>query len=120
MTVVKDATESVEKLSGKKKKTKPKVRDHGQEDGKVSDKSSKSAARNITREHVWIIICAIKERWVWTKYFDSCSTSEAISVFLFAFVPFQRRHVAPFSLEAWFLEEFIEKVIKKVDISAIF
>ena len=112
MTVVKDATESVEKLSGKKKKTKPKVRDHGQEDGKVSDKSTKSAARNITREHVWIIICAIKERWVWTKYFDSCSTSEAISVFLFAFVPFQRRHVAPFSLEAWSRREFIEKVIE--------
>ena len=80
--------------------------------GEVSDKSTKSAARNITREHVWIIICAIKERWVWTKYFDSCSTSEAISVFLFAFVPFQRRHVAPFSLEAWSRREFIEKVIE--------
>ena len=31
MTVVKDATESVAKLSGKKKYTRLKVRDHGQE-----------------------------------------------------------------------------------------
>ena len=51
-TVVKYATESVAKLSGKKKKTRLKVRDHGQEEGEVSDKSTKSAARNITREHV--------------------------------------------------------------------
>ena len=34
MTVVKDATESVAKLSGKKKKTRLKVRDHGQEKAK--------------------------------------------------------------------------------------
>ena len=53
MTVVKYATESVANLSGKKKKkTRLKVRDHGQEDGKVSDKITKSAARHITREHV--------------------------------------------------------------------
>ena len=52
MTVVKDATESVAKSTGEKIKTRLKVRDHGQEDGKVSDKSTKSAARNITREHV--------------------------------------------------------------------
>ena len=32
--------------------------------------------------------------------------------FLFAFVPFQQRHVAPFSLEAWSRREFIEKVIE--------
>ena len=51
MTVVKDATKSVAKLSGKKKKTSLKVRDHGQE-GEVSDKSTISAARNITYEHV--------------------------------------------------------------------
>ena len=50
MTVVKDATESVAKLNGKKKKMRLKVRDHSQE-GKVSDKSTISAARNITREH---------------------------------------------------------------------
>ena len=49
MTVVKDATESVAKLSGKKKKSRFKVRDHGQQ---VSDKSTISAARNITLEHV--------------------------------------------------------------------
>ena len=53
MTVFKDATESVAKLSGKKKKTRLKVRDHGQEEGEVSDKSTISAERNIT--------CAIKE-----------------------------------------------------------
>ena len=40
MTVVKDATESVAKLSGKKKKMRLKVRDHGQEEGEVSDKST--------------------------------------------------------------------------------
>ena len=39
-TVVKYATESVAKLSGKKKKTRLKVRDHGQEEGDVSDKST--------------------------------------------------------------------------------
>ena len=52
MTVVKDATKSVAKLSGKKKKTSLKVRDHGQEEGEVSDKSTKSSARNKTRECV--------------------------------------------------------------------
>ena len=52
MAVVKDATESVANLSGKKKKTRLKVRDHGQEEGEVSDKITKSAARNIIREHV--------------------------------------------------------------------
>ena len=52
MTLVKDATESVAKSTGEKKKTRLKVRDHGQEEGEVSDKSTKSAARNITREHV--------------------------------------------------------------------
>ena len=52
MTVVKDATESVAKLSGKNKKTRLTVRDHGQEEGKVSDKSTISPARNITCEHV--------------------------------------------------------------------
>ena len=52
MTVVKDATDSVTKLSGKKKKTRLKVRDHGQEEGELSDKSTISAARNITGEHV--------------------------------------------------------------------
>ena len=51
-TVVKYATESVAKFSGKKKKTRLKVRDHGQEEGEVSDKITKSAARNIIREHV--------------------------------------------------------------------
>ena len=86
--------------------------------GEVSDKSTKSAARNITREHVWIITFAIKEKGVWNEYFDSGFTSEAISDFLCAFVPFQR-HDAPFSLEAWFWLEFIEK-LSKVDISAIF
>ena len=39
-------------LSEKQKKTRLEVRDHGQEEGKVSDKSTKSAARNIAREHV--------------------------------------------------------------------
>ena len=34
ISVVKDATESVAKLSGKKKKTRLKVRDHGQEKAK--------------------------------------------------------------------------------------
>ena len=53
-TVVKYATESVAKLSGKKKKTRLKVRDHGQEEGEVSDKSTISAASNITCEHVSI------------------------------------------------------------------
>ena len=38
-TVVKYVTEIVAKLSGKKKKTRLKVRDHGQEEGEVSDKS---------------------------------------------------------------------------------
>ena len=52
MTLVKDATESVAKLSREKKKTRFKVRDHGQEEGEVPDKSTISAARNITREHV--------------------------------------------------------------------
>ena len=52
MTVVKDATESVAKLSGKKKKTRLNVRDHSQEEGEVSDKSTKPAVRNITCEHV--------------------------------------------------------------------
>ena len=52
MTVVKDATKSVAKLSGKKKKTSLKVRDHGQEEGEVSDKSVIFAARNITCEHM--------------------------------------------------------------------
>ena len=52
MTVVEDATESVAKLSGKKKKTRLKVRDHGQEEGKVSDKSTKSVAKNITLKHL--------------------------------------------------------------------
>ena len=51
------------KLGGKKRKT----RDHGQEEGKVSDKSTIFAARNITREHVWIITCNMKERRVWNK-----------------------------------------------------
>ena len=51
-TVAKDATESVAKLNGKKKKARLKVRDHGQEEGEVSHKSTISAARNITREHV--------------------------------------------------------------------
>jgi len=41
------------KFGGKKRKTRLKVRDHhGQEEGKVSDKSIIFAARNITREHV--------------------------------------------------------------------
>ena len=83
MTVVKDATESVAisnlKLSWKKKKTRLKVRDHGQEEGNVSDKSTKSAARNMTCQHVRIITCAIKERRVWNRYFDSDLTSEVIS-----------------------------------------
>ena len=48
MTVVKDATESVAKCSRQKKKMRLKVRDHSQEEGEVSDKSTKSAARNIT------------------------------------------------------------------------
>ena len=52
MTVVKDATERVAKLSGKKKKTRLKARDHVQEKNEVSDKSTKSAARNITCSHV--------------------------------------------------------------------
>ena len=52
MTVVKDATGSVAKLSGKKKKMRLKVRDRGQEEGEVSDKSTISAVRNITREHL--------------------------------------------------------------------
>ena len=39
MTVVKYATESLANLSGKKKKTRLKVRDHGQEEGEVFDKS---------------------------------------------------------------------------------
>ena len=52
MTAVKDATESVAKLSGKQKKTSLKVRNHGQEEGEVSHKSTISAARNITRELV--------------------------------------------------------------------
>ena len=34
-TVVQDATESVAKLNGKKKKTRLKVRDHSQEEGEV-------------------------------------------------------------------------------------
>ena len=51
-TVVKDATESVAKLNGKKKKARLKVRDHGQEEGEVPYKSTISTARNITREHV--------------------------------------------------------------------
>ena len=78
MTVVKDATESVAisnlKLSWKKKKPTLKVRDHGQEEGEVSDKSTKSAARNMTCQHVRIITCAIKERRVWNEYFYSCLT----------------------------------------------
>ena len=49
MTVVKYATESVANLSGKKK-TRLKVRDRGQEEGEVSDKSTKSSTRNKTRE----------------------------------------------------------------------
>ena len=52
MTVVKDDTESVAKLSGKQKKKRLKVRDDGQEEGEVSDKSTRFAARNINREHV--------------------------------------------------------------------
>ena len=44
-TVVKYATESVAKLSGKKKKMRLKVRDHGQE-------KAKCLKYNITREHV--------------------------------------------------------------------
>ena len=51
-TVVKYATESFAKLSGKKKKMRLKVKDHGQEEDEVSDKSTIFAARNITREHV--------------------------------------------------------------------
>ena len=39
MTVVKYATKSVAKLSGKKK-TRLNLRDHGQEEGDVSDKST--------------------------------------------------------------------------------
>ena len=78
MTVVKDDAESVAKLSGKKKKMKLKMRDHSQEEGKVFDKSTISAAKNITREHVWIIMCAIKERSVWNKYFDSGLTQNVI------------------------------------------
>ena len=39
MTVVKDATEKVSKLSGKKKKSKLNVRGHGQEGGEVFDNS---------------------------------------------------------------------------------
>ena len=82
MTVVKDATESVAKLSGKNKKTRLTVRDHGQEEGKVSDKSTISPARNITREHVWIFSWTIKERRVWNRYFDCGLTLDAISEFL--------------------------------------
>ena len=52
MSVVKYDTKIVAKLSGKQKKKRLKVRDHGQEEGEVSEKSTKSAARNITREHV--------------------------------------------------------------------
>ena len=63
------------KLGGKKRKT----RDHGQEEGKVSDKSTIFAARNITREHVWIITCAIKEGRVRNKYFYSGLTPDVIS-----------------------------------------
>ena len=64
ISVVKDATESVAKLSGKKKKTSLKVRDHGQEEGEVSDKSIKSAARNMTCQHVRIITCHKREKSV--------------------------------------------------------
>ena len=78
-TVVKDAIESVAKLDGKKKKMRLKVRDRGQEEGDVSDKSTISAARNITREHVCIITCVIKERRVWNKDFDSGLTLDVIS-----------------------------------------
>ena len=52
MTVVKDDTENVTKLSGKEMKKRLKVRDHGQEEGEVFDKSTKFAARNINHEHV--------------------------------------------------------------------
>ena len=51
MTVVKDATESVAKSTGEKIKTRLKVRDHGQEEGEVSDKSTIFAARNIFSCH---------------------------------------------------------------------
>ena len=52
MAVVKEATESVTKLSGKKEKARLKVRGYEQEEGEVSDKSTIPAARNTTCEHV--------------------------------------------------------------------
>ena len=54
-----------------------KERDHGQEEGEVSDKSTIFAARNITLNYHH----AIKERLVWNKYFDSGPTFGTISDF---------------------------------------
>ena len=46
--IAKDAAETVARFTGFKKKIRHKVRDHGQEEGKMCDKSTKYAARNIT------------------------------------------------------------------------
>ena len=54
MTVVKDSSESVAKLSGKRGKRGLKRGIMVKQKAKC-DKSTKSAARNLSREHVWII-----------------------------------------------------------------
>ena len=109
------------KLGGKKRKT----RDHGQEEGKVSDKSTIFAARNITREHVWIITVPSKR--------EECEINILILVRLLTqslnFLLWLCAFLAPCYAFYQFLRLLVwkpdfggnlSKNLSKVDISAIF
>ena len=114
------------KLGGRKKrKTRLKVRDHGQEEGKVSDKNTIFAARNINREHVWIITVPSKR--------EECEINILILVRLLTqslnFLLWLCAFLAPCYAFYQFLRllvwkpdfgENLSKNLSKVDISAIF
>ena len=113
------------KLGGKKRKTRLKVRNDVQEEGKVSDKSTIFAARNITREHVWIITVPLKREeceinililvWLLMQFLNSLLWLCAFLAPCYAFYQFLR-------LLVW-KPDFggdLSKKLSKVDISAIF
>ena len=75
------------------------MRDHGQEEGEVSDKSTISPARNITHE----------QRRVWNRYFDCGLTFDAISEFLMLLCAF----LTPFTSILRLLDLVLGRIYRK-------
>ena len=76
------------------------MRDHGQEEGEVSDKSTISPARNITHE----------QRRVWNRYFDCGLTFDAISEFLMLLCAF----LTPFTSILRLLDLVLGRIYRKI------